>query len=110
MEILYGCVIFIWAIVFIYIHPHRKAIHKVYELDEQLYVMDVQSVKMDCMLRGEAVSCTIPTFNDYQWDLIDEENRQIRKICLIGVVCSLGYLLMVHGAISLMINDFHKYM
>ena len=110
MENLYLCSSFIWAIVGISITSNRKEIRQICKMDEHLYVMDIQSVKMDAIIqRGCMIDKDrehIQPFNEYQWDLIDNENKSIRKKIAIGCVATIIYCIFIY----LMMSECYKYM
>ena len=105
MELMYLCVIFIWVIAGIYIYPHYKKIQEVYELDEHFYLMDIQSSKMNLILDNKVITDDMmeeqPSFNDYQWNAIDEQNVHIRNICIVGVIVSIIYSALIYGVINI---------
>ena len=81
--ILYMCVAFIWVIVGMYAIPCRKELDRLYDLDEDTYMTNIQSEKMDWIMEHKSIPESmlqpIQPFDEYKAELIEEQNKNFKE-------------------------------
>jgi hypothetical protein len=77
------CVAFIWVIVGMYAIPCRKELDRLYDLDEDTYMTNIQSEKMDWIMEHKSIPESmlqpIQPFDEYKAELIEEQNKNFKE-------------------------------
>jgi len=106
--ILYMCVAFIWVIVGMYAIPCRKELDRLYDLEEDTYMTNIQSEKMDWIMEHKSIPENmlqpIQPFDEYKAELIEEQNKNLFRYIRNGIIASVVYIILM----SLIIVDCNK--
>lgn len=69
------------------------------DMNPKMYQFDIISKNMDMVINGHEISNKMledmPSFEDYQWELWDKENKAIVKIIVWGIVFSVPYIIFI---------------